>query len=78
MEQMDKYEVLLDIAKHRRTCRNFSAAPVADDLVEKILEVARWAPSGANSQPWSFIVVRDSSSTHIVKSTWISCGGWSR
>ena len=59
MEQMDKYEVLLDIAKHRRTCRNFSAAPVADDLVEKIREVARWAPSGANSQPWSFIVVRD-------------------
>ena len=26
--------------------------------MEKILEVARWAPSGANSQPWSFIVVR--------------------
>ena len=34
--------------------------PVSDNEVEKILEVARWAPSGANSQPWSYIVVRDS------------------
>ena len=55
----EKYEALLDIAKHRRTCRNFSDQPVSDELVNKILEVARWAPSGANSQPWSFIVVRD-------------------
>ncbi len=54
----DRYEALLDIAKRRRTCRNFSAEPVSDELVEKILEVARWAPSGANSQPWSYIVIR--------------------
>ena len=27
------------------------------DFVKKILEVARWAPSGANSQPWEFIIV---------------------
>ncbi|MEM5780974.1 MAG: nitroreductase family protein, partial [Lawsonibacter sp.] len=54
----DRYEDLLDIAKRRRTCRNFSAEPVSDELVEKILEVARWAPSGANSQPWSYIVIR--------------------
>src|SRR3989442_11777992 len=35
------------------------ALPISDDYVEKILEVARWAMSGANSQPWEFIVVRD-------------------
>lgn len=52
------YETFLDIVKSRRTCRNFSARPVPDGLVEQILEAARWAPSGANSQPWSFIVVR--------------------
>lgn len=56
---IEKYEVLLDIAKHRRTCRNFSDRPVDDEQVNMILEVARWAPSGANSQPWSFIVIRD-------------------
>ena len=53
-----RYEALLNIAKHRHTCRNFSSEPVSGELVEKILEVARWAPSGANSQPWSYIVIR--------------------
>lgn len=52
------YEILLDIARSRRTCRNFSARPVSDGAVDQILEMARWAPSGANSQPWSFIVIR--------------------
>lgn len=56
---MEKYAVLLDIAKHRRTCRNFCERPVTTEQVHMILEVARWAPSGANSQPWSYIVVRD-------------------
>ena len=55
----EKYDVLLDIAQHRRTCRNFSDKPVSDEQVRKILEVARWAPSGANSQPWTYIVIRD-------------------
>lgn len=55
----EKYDTLLDIAQHRRTCRGFSDAPVSDEQINKILEVARWAPSGANSQPWSYIVVKD-------------------
>ena len=58
-QTFEKYDALLDIAKHRRTCRNFSSEPISDEMVEKILEVARWAPSGANSQPWSFIIVKD-------------------
>lgn len=54
----NSYDVLLAVAKRRRSCRNFSSEPVSDELVEKILEVGRWAPSGANAQPWTFIVVR--------------------
>lgn len=53
----NQYETFLEIARSRRTCRNFSAKPVPDEAVSRILEAARWAPSGANSQPWSFIVV---------------------
>ncbi|MDP2719983.1 MAG: nitroreductase family protein, partial [Dehalococcoidia bacterium] len=30
-----------------------------DSVINQILEMARWAPSGANSQPWEFIVVKD-------------------
>jgi nitroreductase len=58
-QSKEKYEALLDIAQHRRTCRNFSSNPVSIENVNMILEIARWAPSGANSQPWSYIVVRD-------------------
>lgn len=32
---------------------------VSEELVERILEAGRWAPSGLNNQPWRFAVVRD-------------------
>ena len=53
------YEGLLKLVKTRRSIRNFKMDPIPDEYVEKIIEVARWAPSGANSQPWEFIVVKD-------------------
>jgi nitroreductase len=53
------YEVFLDLAKKRRSIRSFRTDPVPDDYVNKIIEAARYAPSGANSQPWDFIVVKD-------------------
>ncbi|MBI5444645.1 MAG: nitroreductase family protein [Deltaproteobacteria bacterium] len=49
----------LELARKRRSIRQFRPDPVPDELVEKILEAARWAMSGANGQPWEFIVVRD-------------------
>jgi nitroreductase len=39
--------------------RQYSADPVPDDVVEELLELARWTGSSKNSQPWHFIVVRD-------------------
>jgi nitroreductase len=53
------YEALLELAKTRRSIRAFSDRPVSQDVVDKVIEVARWAPSGANSQPWEFIVIRE-------------------
>jgi len=53
------YENFLKLVKTRRTIRKFKADPVPDEYVEKIIEAGRWAPSGANSQPWEFIVIRD-------------------
>ncbi len=53
------YEELLDLVKNRRSIRAFTDDPVSDDTVGKIIEAGRWAPSGANSQPWEFIVIRD-------------------
>ena len=41
----------------RRTVREFSPRPVPRDLIETALKVANTAPSGANLQPWHFVVV---------------------
>ncbi|OFV82117.1 MAG: hypothetical protein A2W26_06340 [Acidobacteria bacterium RBG_16_64_8] len=54
-----EYEALLELVTSRRSIRAFTDRPVPDELIAKVIEVARWAPSGANSQPWEFIVIRD-------------------
>lgn len=41
----------------RRTVRVFSAEPVPFDLIETAIRIAGRAPSGANQQPWKFVVV---------------------
>ena len=43
----------------RRTIRDFKPDPVPDDVVHRILQAARWAPSSSNTQPWHFIVIRN-------------------
>ena len=45
--------------KRRRTVRQFSDRPVPREIIENCLHTAITAPSGANMQPWSFIVVAD-------------------
>ncbi len=53
------YDSFLQLVKSRRTIRRFKSAPVPDEYVDKIIEAARWAPSGFNLQPWEFVVIRD-------------------
>jgi nitroreductase len=53
------YDSFLDLAKARRSIRRFKSDPIPDEYVDKIIEAARWAPSGFNSQPWEFVVIRD-------------------
>ncbi len=42
-----------------RQIRQYSAERVPDDVLRRILEVARWTGSSRNAQPWHFIVVTD-------------------
>lgn len=60
-ENFMDYENFLNLVKMRRSIRNFKPDPIPDDYIEKIIEAARWAPSGANSQPWEFIIIKDKS-----------------
>ncbi len=54
-----EYDSLLNLVKKRRSIRRFKPDLIPDGYVEKIIEVARWAPSAFNTQPWEFIVVKD-------------------
>lgn len=44
--------------KTRRSIRNYIDKPVEDEKIIMLIESARLAPSGSNTQPWRFIVVR--------------------
>lgn len=54
-----KYDDFLELVKARRSVRKFKTDPIPDEDIEKILETVRWAPSGANTQPWELIVLKD-------------------
>ena len=43
----------------RRSTRSFKQVPIPDEMILEMLEAARLAPSGSNSQPWRFVVVTD-------------------
>jgi nitroreductase len=42
-----------------RAVRNFRPDPVPQEVVDDILEVARWSGSASNRQPWEIVVIRD-------------------
>jgi nitroreductase len=48
-----------EVASRRRTVRQFSDRPVPREVVEEAIRAAGSAPSGANQQPWHFVVVTD-------------------
>ena len=48
-----------DVVLRQRACRAFAPDPLDDDLVERVLQAATFAPSAENKQPWVFVVVRD-------------------
>jgi len=48
---------VLDAIFNRRSVRSYKSDPIPEDVMQKLLEVLRAAPSAANKQPWKFIVV---------------------
>ena len=54
--QIDEF---LELTRRRRNIRKFKPDPISDEWVEKMIDAARWAQSGANAQPWEFIVIKD-------------------
>ena len=52
---MDVYQAI----KSRRTVRDYKPDPIPQELVRKILQAGRWAPSSSNTQKWHFIAIQD-------------------
>ena len=56
-EMIARSEAVLDHARRRHTVREFSDAPVPREIVERCIAAAATAPSGANQQPWRFVLI---------------------
>jgi nitroreductase len=57
---VERYQALMDVVRNRMTTRQFNPnIAVPREHIEMVLEAARHGPSGANAQPWHYIVVSD-------------------
>ncbi|WP_136658214.1 nitroreductase family protein [Nitratireductor sp. XY-223] len=56
----ERYDAMMQVMRNRVTVRKFDTSfTVPEDHYDLILEAARHAPSGANAQPWHYVIVRD-------------------
>jgi nitroreductase len=58
-EMIKRSESFYNQVKQRRTIRDFSDKPVSKKVIENCIRAAGTSPSGANLQPWHFVVVSD-------------------
>jgi nitroreductase len=58
-DQIARAAAFASVMRTRRTVRDFAPDPVPDAVIDAAIAVAASAPSGANLQPWRFVVVRD-------------------
>jgi coenzyme F420-0:L-glutamate ligase / coenzyme F420-1:gamma-L-glutamate ligase len=51
-------DTLLDWMRERRSIRRYRPEPLPDDVIERLIDAARLAPSAHNRQPWRFVVLQ--------------------
>ncbi len=72
-QELDEEEMLarssefLERMEQRRSVRQFSSRSVPWEIIENCLRAAATAPSGANQQPWHFVVVTDPEAKHQIR-----------
>ena len=66
-ERIARAEAFRDAIRSRRTVRDFAPAPVPMAAVRAAIESAGSAPSGANRQPWHFVVVTDAQTKRAIR-----------
>jgi nitroreductase len=64
-----------ELFRHQRAIRNFTDEDVPDALVNQVLTAAIHGPSGSNTQPWHFIVIRDPRVKNALNNLQLNAGG---
>lgn len=57
-EMQVKSEIFYHVMDKRRSVREFSSEQISDEVISNCIKTAGTAPSGANKQPWHFVVVK--------------------
>ncbi|MGD8898064.1 MAG: nitroreductase family protein [Acidobacteriota bacterium] len=66
-ESRTRVRAFRDLVRRRRSLRDFAPDPVPLDVVDLAIEAAASAPSGANRQPWRFVVVQDPQTKRLIR-----------
>jgi len=66
-DQLLLAKMFYEISSRRRSIREFENKPVQTEILEFILKTAGTAPSGANKQPWRFVVVTEPDLKHEIR-----------
>jgi len=66
-EQLRRLQAFFEAMRTRRTVRDFAPDAVPMSLIETAIRTAASAPSGANRQPWHFVVVSDSETKRHIR-----------
>jgi nitroreductase len=68
----NEQQYLFNIFNTRRSVRQFLSTPIPKELIDKILEIAKSAPTAGNQQPWKFLVVRNREKLNELKQACIT------
>ena len=66
-ERFQRAEAFFELLNSRRTVREYSPEPVPFELIKTAIQTAGTAPSGANMQPWRFVVVKDAETKRKIR-----------
>ena len=60
---------VMGIILGRRSIRRYQEKEIPDEILTRLLEAVRWAPSWANAQPWEIVVVKDRAIKEKIQAT---------
>lgn len=66
-EILQKSREYYELMAKRRTVRCFSAEPIPQEVLDNIVKTAGTAPSGAHTEPWTFVVVQDPQTKEAIR-----------